>query len=161
MDAVDIESGHHNKEEDQPIDYVHVMVDLETMGKKHNAPIVAIGAVVFDPATGSIGESFYKVVCLESSVNWGAVIDPSTVIWWLKQSSEARSAIVNDDAIPLLDALLQFREFVSDNVAGGSKRRRYGVTVRHSTTLFCVLLTIALLKIIRGNTGTIGTFEQW
>ncbi len=33
-DAVDIESGHHNKDEDQPIDYVHVMVDLETMGKK-------------------------------------------------------------------------------------------------------------------------------
>lgn len=121
-DSVDIESGHHNKEEDQPIDYVNVMVDLETMGKKHNAPIVAIGAVVFDPATGSIGESFYKVVCLESSVNWGAVIDPSTVIWWLKQSSEARSAIVNDDAIPLQDALLQFREFVSDNVAGGSKK---------------------------------------
>lgn len=121
-DSVDIESGLHNKEEDQPIDYVHVMVDLETMGKKHNAPIVAIGAVVFDPATGSIGESFYKVVCLESSVNWGAVIDPSTVIWWLKQSSEARSAIVNDDAIPLQDALLQFREFVSDNVAGGSKK---------------------------------------
>ncbi|HCT8918488.1 TPA: 3'-5' exoribonuclease [Klebsiella variicola] len=121
-DAVDIKPGHHNKEEDQPIDYVHVMVDLETMGKKHNAPIVAIGAVVFDPATGSIGESFYKVVCLESSVNWGAVIDPSTVIWWLKQSSEARSAIVNDDAIPLQDALLQFREFVSDNVAGGSKK---------------------------------------
>ncbi|PXK12718.1 exonuclease [Klebsiella variicola] len=121
-DSVDIESGHHNKEEDQPIDYFHVMVDLETMGKKHNAPIVAIGAVVFDPATGSIGESFYKVVCLESSVNWGAVIDPSTVIWWLKQSSEARSAIVNDDAIPLQDALLQFREFVSDNVAGGSKK---------------------------------------
>ncbi|HIH9514275.1 TPA: 3'-5' exoribonuclease domain-containing protein [Klebsiella variicola subsp. variicola] len=121
-DSVDIESGHHNKEEDQPIDYVHVMVDLETMGRKHNAPIVAIGAVVFDPATGSIGESFYKVVCLESSVNWGAVIDPSTVIWWLKQSSEARSAIVNDDAIPLQDALLQFREFVSDNVAGGSKK---------------------------------------
>lgn len=121
-DAVDIESGHHNKDEDQPIDYVHVMVDLETMGKKNYAPIVAIGAVVFDPATGSIGESFYKVVCLESSVNWGAVIDPSTVIWWLKQSSEARSAIVNDDAIPLQDALLQFREFVSDNVAGGSKK---------------------------------------
>lgn len=121
-DSVDIESGHHNKEEDQPIDYVHVMFDLETMGKKYNAPIVAIGAVVFDPATGSIGESFYKVVCLESSVNWGAVIDPSTVIWWLKQSSEARSAIVNDDAIPLQDALLQFREFVSDNVAGGSKK---------------------------------------
>jgi len=153
-DAVDIESGPHNKEEDQPIDYVHVMVDLETMGKKHNAPIVAIGAVVFDPATGSIGESFYKVVCLESSVNWGAVIDPSTVIWWLKQSSEARSAIVNDD-YSSSENLFLIMSLV------GAKRRRYGVTVRHSTTLFCVLLTIALLKIIRGNTGTIGTYEQW
>lgn len=156
-DAVDIESGHHNKEEDQPIDYVHVVVDLETMGKKHNAPIVAIGAVVFDPATGSIGESFYKVVCLESSVNWGAVIDPSTVIWWLKQSSEARSAIVNDDAIPLLDVL----NLSLIMLLAGAKRHRYGVTVRHSITPFCVLLTIALLKIIRGNTGTIGTYEQW
>ncbi|MDX6812488.1 RecE family exodeoxyribonuclease [Klebsiella quasipneumoniae] len=73
-DAVDIESGPHNKEEDQPIDYVHVMVDLETMGKKHNAPIVAIGAVVFDPATGSIGESFYKVVCLGRPSKSQAVI---------------------------------------------------------------------------------------
>ena len=121
MDAVDIESGHHNKEEDQPIDYVHVMVDLETMGK-NITPYRRYWCGCFDPATGSIGESFYKVVCLESSVNWGAVIDPSTVIWWLKQSSEARSAIVNDDAIPLLDALLQFREFVSDNVAGGEQK---------------------------------------
>lgn len=73
-DAVDIKPGHHNKEEDQPIDYVHVMVDLETMGKKHNAPIVAIGAVVFDPATGSIGESFYKVVCLGRPSKSQAVI---------------------------------------------------------------------------------------
>ena len=160
-DSVDIESGHHNKEEDQPIDYVHVMVDLETMGKKHNAPIVAIGAVVFDPATGSIGESFYKVVCLESSVNWGAVIDPSTVIWWLKQSSEARSAIV---MMMLYRCRMHYSS--SENLflimsLAGAKRRRYGVTVRHSTTLFCVLLMIALLKIIRGNTGTIGTYEQW
>ncbi|MGR6959801.1 3'-5' exoribonuclease domain-containing protein [Klebsiella aerogenes] len=120
--TVNIESGHHNDVEELPADNVHVMVDLETMGNKQDAPIVAIGAVVFDPATGSIGESFYKVVSLESSVNWGAKIDPSTVIWWLKQSSEARSAIVNDDAIPLLDALLQFREFIFENIPGGRKK---------------------------------------
>ncbi|MDK6765108.1 3'-5' exonuclease, partial [Klebsiella aerogenes] len=105
-----------------PADNIHVMVDLETMGNKQDAPIVAIGAVVFDPATGSIGESFYKVVSLESSVNWGAKMDPSTVIWWLKQSSEARSAIVNDDAIPLHDALLQFGEFIFENIPGGRKK---------------------------------------
>lgn len=92
------------------------------MGKKSNAPIVSIGAVLFDPATGILGETFYKVVSLESSVSWGAEIDLSTVIWWLKQSSEARSAIANDDAIKLDDALLMFTNFVLENVTGGRKK---------------------------------------
>ncbi|HDZ1287254.1 TPA: 3'-5' exoribonuclease [Klebsiella pneumoniae] len=120
--AVNIETGHHKHDEELPIDYVHVMVDMETMGKKPNAPIVSIGAVLFDPATGILGETFYKVVSLESAVSWGAEIDPSTVIWWLKQSSEARSAIVNDDAIKLDDALLMFTDFVEENVTGGRKK---------------------------------------
>ncbi len=113
------DSGHHIIEEDSPADYRHVMVDLETMGKKSNAPVVSIGAVIFDPATGFLGETFYKVVSLESAVSWGAEIDPSTVIWWMKQSSEARSEIANDNAIQLDDALLQFSEFVFENIPGG------------------------------------------
>ncbi|HFP9401527.1 TPA: 3'-5' exoribonuclease domain-containing protein [Klebsiella michiganensis] len=112
------DSGHHNIEESRA-DYVHVMVDLETMGKKSDAPIVSIGAVIFDPETGFLGETFYKVVSLESAVSWGAEIDPSTVIWWMKQSSEARSEIANDNAIQLDDALLQFSEFVFENIPGG------------------------------------------
>ncbi|QLP48863.1 exonuclease [Klebsiella michiganensis] len=119
-DAVKIESGHHNIEESRA-DYVHVMVDLETMGKKIDAPIVSIGAVIFDPATGILGEKFYKVVSLESAVSWGAEIDPSTVIWWMKQSSEARSEIANDNAIQLDDALLQFSDFILENIPGGRK----------------------------------------
>jgi exodeoxyribonuclease VIII len=120
--AVNIESSYHNGDEELPAEYVHIMVDIETMGKKSNAPIVSIGAVLFDPATGVLGETFYKVVSLESAVSWGAEIDPSTVIWWLKQSPEARSAIANDDAIKLDDALLMFTHFVLDNVAGGRKK---------------------------------------
>lgn len=112
------DSGHHNIEESRA-DFVHVMVDLETMGKKSDAPIVSIGAVIFDPETGFLGETFYKVVSLESAVSWGAEIDPSTVIWWMKQSSEARSEIANDNAIQLDDALLQFSEFVFENIPGG------------------------------------------
>ncbi|MCW9547728.1 3'-5' exonuclease [Klebsiella oxytoca] len=115
------DSGHHIIEEDIPAEYIHVMVDIESMGNKPNAPVVSIGAVIFDPATGFLGETFYKVVSLESAVSWGAEIDPSTVIWWLKQSSEARSAIANDDAVQLDDALLQFSEFVLENISGGSK----------------------------------------
>ncbi|HHQ2445132.1 TPA: 3'-5' exoribonuclease domain-containing protein [Raoultella ornithinolytica] len=120
--AINIEIGHHKHDEESPTDYVHVMVDMETMGKKPNAPIVSIGAVLFDPATGLLGATFYKVVSLESAVSWGAEIDPSTVIWWLKQSSEARSAIANDDAIKLDDALLMFTDFVEENVTGGRKK---------------------------------------
>lgn len=120
--AVNIESGHHNGDGELPTEYVHIMVDIETMGKKSNAPIVSIGAVLFDPATGILGETFYKVVSLESAVSWGAEIAPSTVIWWLKQSSEARSAIANDDAIKLDDALLMFTDFVLENVTGGRKK---------------------------------------
>ena len=120
--AVNIETGHHNNDDALPSDYVHVMVDLETMGKKPNAPIVSIGAVLFDPETGILGETFYAVVSLESAVSWGAEIDPSTVIWWLKQSSEARSAIANDDVIKLDDALLMFTDFIEENVTGGRKK---------------------------------------
>lgn len=119
--TVNIEPGHHKGDEELSTDYVHIMVDMETMGKKPNAPIVSIGAVVFNPSTGILGETFYKVVSLESAVSWGAEIDPSTVIWWLKQSSEARSAIANDDAIKLDDALLMFTDFVMDNITGGRK----------------------------------------
>lgn len=61
----------HIIEENTPADYRHVMVDLETMGKKSNAPVVSIGAVIFDPETGFLGETFYKVVSLESAVSWG------------------------------------------------------------------------------------------
>ena len=68
-----------------------VMLDLETMGNGPNAAIVAIGAVEFDLLTQQIGERFYTVVDLESAVSLGGVMDASTVIWWLKQSDEARA----------------------------------------------------------------------
>lgn len=159
--AVNIESGHHNVDEELPTEYVHIMVDIETMGKKSNAPIVSIGAVLFDLATGVLGETFYKVVSLESAVSWGAEIDPSTVIWWLKQSSEARSAIANDDAIKLDDALLMFTDFVLENVTGGRKKPRCGVMAPHSITLFCVRHLISPVSIVRGTTGMTAMSERW
>lgn len=40
----------------------NLMIDLETMGKNKDAPIVSIGAVFFTPETGDIGQEFYTVV---------------------------------------------------------------------------------------------------
>ncbi|EER3792671.1 exonuclease [Escherichia coli] len=89
----------------------HLMIDLETMGKNPDAPIISIGAIFFDPQTGDMGPEFSKTVDLETA---GGVIDRDTIKWWLKQSREAQSAIMTDE-IPLDDALLQLREFIDEN----------------------------------------------
>ncbi|HGC1317228.1 TPA: 3'-5' exoribonuclease, partial [Escherichia coli] len=86
----------------------HLSVDLETMGANTNAPIVVIGAVFFDPETGEIGPVFYIVISLTDAMNTGAVPDGGTIEWWLKQSSEARAAILTDQ-VKMKDALLRFR----------------------------------------------------
>ncbi|WP_063102829.1 exonuclease [Escherichia coli] len=90
---------------------IHLMIDLETMGKNPDAPIISIGAIFFDPQTGDMGPEFSKTIDL---VTAGGVIDRDVIKWWLKQSREAQSAIMTDE-IPLDDALLQLREFIDEN----------------------------------------------
>ncbi|HDJ9712050.1 TPA: 3'-5' exoribonuclease [Escherichia coli] len=89
----------------------HLMIDLETMGKNPDAPIISIGAIFFDPQTGDMGPEFSKTIDLETA---GGVIDRDVIKRWLKQSREAQSAIMTDE-IPLDDALLQLREFIDEN----------------------------------------------
>ncbi|MGO2306000.1 MAG: 3'-5' exonuclease [Providencia sp.] len=99
--------------------YKHLMVDLETMSNKGNAAIVSIGAVAFEPSTGEIGPTFYTVVDLKSCERAGLHIDADTVLWWMKQSAEARAAIVADGD-DLFITLLSFgvfsREVLTDDV---------------------------------------------
>ncbi|QMN54353.1 3'-5' exoribonuclease [Citrobacter freundii] len=100
--------------------YTHLMVDMETMGNSPDAPIVSIGAVFFEPSTGNTGAEFYQVVSLESSMSFGMKPDASTIQWWLKQSSEARSAILVDEAMGLRETLELLADFVAKNSANGS-----------------------------------------
>lgn len=100
--------------------YTHLMVDLETMGSGPDAPVVSIGAVYFDPSTGNTGAEFYQVVSLESSMSFGMKPDASTIQWWLKQSSEARSAILVDEAMGLRETLELLSDFIAENAANGS-----------------------------------------
>ena len=58
---------------------MHIMLDLETMGTRPDAPIIAIGAVAFDKE--GVHESFYEVLDLAWAVRDGAVMSPETVIW--------------------------------------------------------------------------------
>lgn len=111
------------------------MIDLETMGKNPDAPIISIGAIFFDPQTGDMGPEFSKTIDLETA---GGVIDRDVIKRWLKQSREAQSAIMTDE-IPLDDALLQLREFIDEN--SGEFLFRSGEMEPTSTTRFCAVHT--------------------
>ena len=106
----------------------HIMLDLETMGNGPNAAIVAIGACEF-LLPGRVREhweakpqEFYQKVSLESSVKAGMQIDTSTVLWWLKQSDEARKSTFEGDTCPLGDACHLFTQFIHrvDHDQGGT-----------------------------------------
>ncbi|EFE0126455.1 exonuclease, partial [Escherichia coli] len=103
-------NGHHNLTSTSRAG-IHLMIDIETMGKNPNAAIISIGAIFFDPQTGDMGPEFSKTIDLDTA---DGVIDRDVIKWWLKQSREAQSAILTDE-IPLDDALLQLREFIAEN----------------------------------------------
>lgn len=87
-----------------------VMVDLETLGNGSNAVILSIGAVEFDPDTDTLGREFYVLVDPQSCVDAGLQVDVGTVVWWMKQSDQARSAF-NRKGYPLDEALAHFTDW--------------------------------------------------
>lgn len=89
----------------------NVMIDLETMGINNNAAIIAIGAVAFD-FEGNLGDEFYQIVNLDSSVKVGGVMDPSTVLWWMKQNDLARREFERQGETES-GALKDFRSFLA------------------------------------------------
>lgn len=94
----------------------HVMIDLETLGTGPNAAIASIGAVLFDPDAGLIGELvteiFYRTIDLDNS-NRPGNITPSTVLWWLQQGEEARKELVEGGPRRRLgSALFEFEEWL-------------------------------------------------
>lgn len=93
----------------------NVMVDLETMGKRAGCVILSIGAVEFDPLQG-LGREFYKIISIESCKAAGLHIDPSTMEWWEKQSSEARQVLKDAhsiNAMSLENVLLKFNTWLA------------------------------------------------
>lgn len=91
------------------------------MGNGPTAAIMAIGAVEFDMAAGVLGERFYSIVDLESSVAQGGEITPSTVLWWMQQSQGARDAFkAKGDHIAF--ALCQFSAWLENRAPHGGRQ---------------------------------------
>jgi exodeoxyribonuclease VIII len=72
------------------------MIDLETLSTHSNAAIVSMGVIPFSINKRKIhSTTFYTKVKLESSIAAGSMMDAPTVIWWLKQSKEARDVFLD------------------------------------------------------------------
>lgn len=75
----------------------HVMIDLETLGRRAGCSILSIGAVAFDPVKG-LGEELYIVVNRDSCKTAGLHEDPDTLAWWEGQSEQAKKVLIDASA---------------------------------------------------------------
>ena len=93
----------------------HLMIDIEMLGRRHDAIITQIGAVFFDPMgmPGEYGETFKMNVDIGSQK--GRTVTTDTIQFWLGQSKEASAHIVDrEDTNPSLeDVLRDFRTFIA------------------------------------------------
>ena len=100
---------------------VHIMIDIETLGKTPGSVILSIGSVVFDIKTGDPVEGekscFYDVIDLESSLHAGLEVDASTLLWWMSDDQqEARSLLLeelnDENASDIHEVLADLESFI-------------------------------------------------
>ena len=89
----------------------HIMIDLETMGTRPNAPIVAIGAVGFTKTEVRVDTAFEVNIDLEDAIRQGGVPSKSTQVWWAQQSQEAQDAWKTNPHT-VVDALAKFEQWL-------------------------------------------------
>jgi len=103
---------------------VDLMVDIETLGQHHDAHILSIGAVLFDPYSlesydgleiEDIFTPSHKFYQLVTGNTQRRRIEASTVLWWMKTSDEARKEINGEKHVDLNLALAYLCRFYKDN----------------------------------------------
>lgn len=85
-----------------------VSIDLETLGTAHDAPIIALGAVLFNRDTGVHEDEFYCRIDWQSNLDAGRIPSASTLQWWLGQSDAARGELLKTADSSLNKALVSF-----------------------------------------------------
>lgn len=93
----------------------HVMIDLETLSTKPNALVLAIGACEINFQLNDVGHKFYTSIDHKSYEGSKPDIDADTVMWWMRQSDDARTAIQHkDNSLGIHDALLTLTNWMCD-----------------------------------------------
>jgi hypothetical protein len=106
----------------------HLMIDIETMANESFSSIISLAAVEFDINTGNTGKEFYINISLQSCIDLGLIVNADTIMWWMKQTDEARKSLLSG-SVNIVDALTSFSGFCNRNyqVWGNSARFDLGI----------------------------------
>lgn len=110
------------------------MLDIETLGRAPAGMITTIGAVQFDE-NGVSSKEFYKKLDWKDSVRYGD-IDVSTVIWWMKQSDEARLEAISGTS-SLKRTLRGFQKWFPKNAQVWGKGPTFDVSIMENAFTQC------------------------
>lgn len=107
--------------DDQPHNNMEVMIDIETLGTVMGAPVVTIGAVLFDPYKNDssqllLDRSLSLRVDLADSIKYSKLGDNpadagKTIRWWFEQSDEAIKALVVGQTMSMQEALAKLSRY--------------------------------------------------
>ena len=91
----------------------HVMLDIETLGVKHNPVILSIGAVKFDG--DKILEAFHVGIDPEDAQErFGCRIEAGAVMWWMSpEKAAAREAMLALAKVDFTSAIFGFVDWVN------------------------------------------------
>lgn len=109
----------------------HIMLDIETLDTTQSAVVLSIGAVVFDPHSKTLGETFYVefTADLDTQQRVGRTVSAATVTWWMQQGAAAKQ-IFTDPApegvrrVSTAQGLTEFASFIARN--GGKEVQLWG-----------------------------------
>jgi hypothetical protein len=128
-----------------------VSIDLETLGHRGDAAVVAIGAAAFNRHTGVIGPTYYCVVDLEDALKHGRVT-AGTLRFWLGNGIDPKAKVIfakSEPEVTLYEALRGLNDFVRNLPAN--------VCVWGNGSSF----DISILEHAYDSIGKAGFVEQW
>lgn len=96
--------------------YKNLMIDIETLSKKHNASIISIAAIPFDNEFNISKKIFYQNINLDSCLKQGADIETETLTWWIENNHKLLQQMLTKDTMDIGIALIKLNEFIDINL---------------------------------------------
>jgi len=118
---------------DQPRNNAELMVDIETLGTSMGAPVVTIGATLFDPYASDSGDellarSLMIRIDISDSLKFAEGVDGGTLRWWFEQHDDAIKALVGDDAVSCQEAFTRLHGYCHERGSFANEQYFEGIT---------------------------------